>query len=134
MVKERFRLLFEGERLFGVIDCQYEVFKKHGNTKKNNVKIGHHLNGVSGDREREKRWREYVGVGGKGKAGDRESGALGALGTEKESKKVMEMLGTGKENFIGRGRWGQRRKARRSRCLIPPNDQTRRFQQMTVRR
>lgn len=88
MVKERFRLLFEGERLFGVIDCQYEVFKKHGNTKKNNVKIGHHLNGVSGDREREKRWREYVGVGGKGKAGDRESGALGALGTEKESKKV----------------------------------------------
>jgi hypothetical protein len=25
-----------------------------------------------GDRESEKRWREYVGVGGKGKAGDRE--------------------------------------------------------------
>jgi hypothetical protein len=35
MVKESFLLLFEGERLFGIIDRQYEVFKKHGNTKKN---------------------------------------------------------------------------------------------------
>ena len=36
-------VLFDGESLPWIVDCKHKVLKKHGNAKKNNLKIWHHL-------------------------------------------------------------------------------------------